>query len=147
MIDLPGGADALRDLVRLVLAAVLGGLLGYERQRLGKAAGVRTHMLVSLGAGLYTLATLDAGASIADLTRVIQGVATGIGFVGAGAIVKTEHTVHGLTTAAGIWLAAAVGMAAGAGRLWVAVLGAGLAFVILDVLRQLEATGPAGDAP
>jgi putative Mg2+ transporter-C (MgtC) family protein len=108
-------------------------------------------MLVSLGAALFVLAPLASGASAGDVTRVVQGIATGIGFVGAGVILKTEHgEVRGLTTAAGIWLTAAVGMAAGAGRLWIAVFGTLLALVILASLRDFEARitppGP-GDHP
>ncbi len=146
IIDLPDMAQAARVAVRLLVAAMLGGFLGYERQR--KAAGLRTHMLVSLGAALFVMAPLEAGASVADLTRVVQGLATGIGFVGAGAILKTEQgEVRGLTTAAGIWLTAAVGMAVGAGRLWVPLVGTILALGILAVLRRYEASlGSAGPA-
>jgi putative Mg2+ transporter-C (MgtC) family protein len=141
--DWPGAADVAQIVVRLVLASVLGGLLGYERERRGKAAGLRTHMLVALGAALFVLVALDAGAAPADLTRVIQGIATGIGFVGAGAILKlTEQgqtQVRGLTTAASVWLTAAMGTAVGAGRLWLPVFGTILALVILAALRGYEA--------
>jgi putative Mg2+ transporter-C (MgtC) family protein len=111
--DWPGAAHVAQIVVRLVLASVLGGLLGYERERHGKAAGLRTHMLVALGAALFVLVALDAGAAPADLTRVIQGIATGIGFVGGGAILKSPQVgaVRGLTTAASVWLTAAVGIA------------------------------------
>lgn len=128
--------------VRLVLAVVLGGLLGYERERGHKTAGLRTHMLVSLGSAVFVLTALDAGATAGDVTRVIQGIATGIGFVGAGAILKlTEqgHTqVKGLTTASSVWLTAAVGLGVGAGRLWLAVLATVLGLVILVVVHRLE---------
>jgi putative Mg2+ transporter-C (MgtC) family protein len=141
IIDLPDLAQAARVAVRLVLAALLGGLLGLERQRRGKAAGLRTHMLVALGSALFVIAPLEAGAGAADLTRVIQGIATGIGFVGAGSILKqTEQgEVKGLTTAAGIWLTAAVGIAVGLGRLWLPVLGVLLSWLILSVLGRYEA--------
>jgi putative Mg2+ transporter-C (MgtC) family protein len=144
-------AGAARALAYLLAAAGLGGLLGYERQRHGKAAGLRTYMLVSLGAALFVMVPLAAGASAGEVTRVVQGIATGIGFLGAGVILKTEHgEVRGLTTAAGIWMTAALGMAAGAGRLWLAVMGALLALVILALLREIEnritPSGP-GDHP
>jgi putative Mg2+ transporter-C (MgtC) family protein len=141
IVDLPDLAQAARVAVRLVLAALLGGLLGLERERRGKAAGLRTHMLVALGSALFVIAPLEAGAGAADLTRVIQGIATGIGFVGAGTILKqTEQgEVKGLTTAAGIWLTAAVGIAVGLGRLWLPVLGVLLSWLILSVLGRYEA--------
>src|SRR6516162_6183876 len=98
----------VRVAVRLGLAVVLGGAVGLEREQGGKRAGIRTHMLVSLGAALFTLIGIEVG----DATRVMQGVAAGVGFLGAGTILKLseEHEVKGLTTAAGIWLTAAVGM-------------------------------------
>jgi putative Mg2+ transporter-C (MgtC) family protein len=139
--DLPTFAEAASVTLRLVVAALLGGALGFERQIDRKPAGLRTHMLVSLGAALFVLASLEAGATASDLSRVAQGIATGIGFVGAGAIIKgaDEGEVKGLTTAAGIWLTAAVGMAVGTGRLWLSGIGVVLALVILSVLRRVEA--------
>ena len=138
--DLPDIAEAIRLSVRLVLAAVLGGLLGYDRERAGKSAGLRTHMLVSLGSALFVLIPQQAGMSEADVSRVIQGVVAGVGFLGAGAIVKgsREADVQGLTTASGIWLTAAVGIAAGLGREASAILGAVLAFLILSPLGGLS---------
>ena len=139
-LDLPDMAEAIRMAVRLVLAAALGGLMGYDRERAGKSAGLRTHMLVSLGSALFVLIPQHAGMSDADISRVIQGVVAGIGFLGAGAIVKggKEADVQGLTTAAGIWLTAAVGIAAGLGREASAILGAALAFLILSTLGGLS---------
>lgn len=138
--DLPDLAEAIRMSVRLVLAAALGGLLGYDRERAGKSAGLRTHMLVSLGAALFALIPQQAGMSDADISRVLQGVVAGVGFLGAGAIVKgsREEDVQGLTTAAGIWLTAAVGIAAGMGRESSAILGAFLAFIILSTLSRIS---------
>jgi putative Mg2+ transporter-C (MgtC) family protein len=126
-------------LLRLLLAALLGGLLGIEREARGKAAGVRTHMLVSLGAALFVLVPEQAGVAPVDITRVIQGVVAGIGFLGAGSIIKNrdEENVSGLTTAAGIWLTAAVGVACGLGRESTAVLSAQLAFAILALVPHL----------
>lgn len=140
ILELPSLAQALSVLVRLFLAAVLGGILGWERERLGKTAGLRTHMLVSLGSALFVLAPLEAGATAGDLTRVVQGIATGIGFVGAGAILKLEGQgqVKGLTTASTVWIAAAVGMAVGVGLFWVSAVGTALGLCILVVLRRLE---------
>jgi len=137
--DVPDAAQITRLLLRLVMAAVLGGVLGYERERQGKAAGVRTHMLVALGAALFVLVPQQAGVSGADMTRVIQGVVAGIGFLGAGAIIKggAEESVKGLTTAAGIWLTAAIGIACGLGREATAVLSALLAFAILALVPHL----------
>jgi len=137
--DLPDAGQVTRIVLRLVIAAILGGVLGYERERQGKAAGVRTHMLVALGAALFVLVPQQAGVSGADMTRVIQGVVAGIGFLGAGAIIKggAEESVKGLTTAAGIWLTAAIGIACGLGREATAVLSALLAFAILALVPHL----------
>ena len=116
--DLSDVGQITRISLRLTLAALLGGLLGYERERKGKAAGLKTHMLVALGAALFVLIPLEAGVSDTELSRIIQGIVTGVGFLGAGAILKssTEEQVTGLTTAAGIWLTAAIGMTVGLGR-------------------------------
>ena len=137
--DVPDAGQVTRIVLRLVLAALLGGILGYEREMQGKAAGVRTHMLVALGAALFVLVPKEAGVSGADMTRVIQGVVAGVGFLGAGAIIKggAEESVKGLTTAAGIWLTAAIGIACGLGRESTAVLSALLAFAILALVPHL----------
>lgn len=146
-LDVPDAAQLVRVTVRLVLSALLGGVLGWERERVGQAAGLRTHMLVCLGSALFVVSMEEAGASAADMTRVVQGIATGIGFVGAGAILKEGGQVRGLTTASGIWLTAAIGMAVGMGRLWLPVLGAALAWVILAWLRGYERRlGARGDS-
>lgn len=142
--ELTGGwhdaAPLVRLLVRLIAAAVLGGVLGVERQYEHKSAGMRTHMLVALGAALLTAAAALGGVDAAGVTRIIQGIAAGIGFVGGGTILKMtdQHEVRGLTTAANIWLAAAVGAAVGGGWLVPAVLGTVLALVILYSLRRVE---------
>jgi putative Mg2+ transporter-C (MgtC) family protein len=130
----------IRIVVRLLVAAILGGILGIERQYEHKAAGMRTHMLVAIGSALFVAPSLLHGVGAEHVTRIIQGVATGIGFVGGGAILKQadQHAVHGLTSAANIWLAAAVGVAAGAGWLVPAVLGTLLALLILYVLGHVE---------
>ena len=138
--DLPTAAGLLSVAFRLSLAAMVGALPGLQRERVHVAAGLRTHMLVSLGAAIFVLAALDAGATFDATTRVIQGLATGIGFVGAGAILKSSQTqqVHGLTTASSIWLTAGLGTAAGLGRIWLALFGSLLALVILALLRSFE---------
>jgi putative Mg2+ transporter-C (MgtC) family protein len=138
--DLVDGPLLARVLLRLVCATLLGGVLGYEREREGKAAGLRTHMLVALGAAVIVLVPVQLGMSVADTSRVIQGLVTGIGFLGGGAILKLseQRQVKGLTTAAGIWLTAAVGMAAGLGRIGLAILAVLLAMVILTLLQRVE---------
>ena len=131
-----------RVLLRLLLAALLGALLGIEREHAGKAAGVRTHMLVAMGAALFVLGPLQGGMEPDDLSRVIQGVVAGVGFLCAGSILKAkgEDEVHGLTTAAGLWMTAAIGICAGIGREATAVVSAVLAFAVLAMegpLRRL----------
>ena len=128
--------------VRLLLAAVLGGLVGIERQFHGQWAGLRTHMTVAMGAATFTVLALSVAAenSMVDATRVIQGIAAGIGFLGAGTILKLSDQleVKGLTTASAIWLAAAVGTAAGLAEYAVAIAATLIALVILALLRPLE---------
>jgi putative Mg2+ transporter-C (MgtC) family protein len=137
--DLPGVSDATTVTMRLVIAALLGGMLGYEREQRGKAAGLRTHMLVALGAALFVLVPQQSGMSKEDMSRVIQGVITGMGFLGAGAILKmtSEETIKGLTTAAGLWVTAAIGIAVGLGREASAVLSAVLVVIILHLVPKL----------
>ncbi|MGM0985239.1 MAG: MgtC/SapB family protein [Pseudomonadota bacterium] len=122
--------------VRLLLAALLGGLLGLEREQRGKAAGIRTHMLVCMGAALFIFIPQQAGISDSEMSRVIQGVIAGIGFLCAGTIItgKDEQGATGLTTAAGIWFTAAIGIAVGLGREQTAVLCTVLAWVVLYVM-------------
>ena len=119
---------------------LLGGLLGWEREHAGKAAGVRTHMLVAMGAALFVLVAQQAGIEAADNSRVLQGIIAGVGFLGAGTILKgdAESQVKGLTTAAGIWLTAAIGVAAGLGREATAVLSTVLALVVLWAIPMLH---------
>lgn len=135
--DLPDVTEVTRLCLRLLIAVVLGGILGYERERTGAAAGFRTHMLVALGSALFVLVPLQAGTNMGDMSRVLQGVIAGIGFLGAGAILKSSDDQHirGLTTAASIWLTAAIGVAAGMGREATAVLSTMFALLILLTLR------------
>jgi len=137
--DLPGPATIARGVLRLLVAAVLGGILGYEREREGKSAGMRTHVLVAVGGALFVLAGHQAGMTTSDVSRIIQGIVTGIGFLGAGTIIKHEDPSHirGLTTAAGIWLTAAVGVTAGLGREVLAILTTLLAVIVLVALPHV----------
>lgn len=131
--DLGDVASAVRVVFRLIIAAALGGILGYERESKGKAAGLRTHMLVALGAAMFVMVPQQMGVDDAALSRVIQGLVTGVGFLGAGAIVKGKpgEEVEGLTTAAGIWMTAAIGMAVGLGRETTAILSTIMALLVL----------------
>ena len=139
LLSLPSLDQVLSVALRLVVAALLGGLLGAERESVGKAAGLRTHMLVSLGGALFVMVAVEHGV-LGDVSRVIQGVAAGIGFIGAGTILKQveKEQVTGLTTAASLWLTAAIGVAAGVGTIWLAVGGALFAYIVLNTLVRLE---------
>ncbi|HXR55681.1 MAG TPA: MgtC/SapB family protein [Casimicrobiaceae bacterium] len=128
-------------IVRTVAALVAGGAIGLERSYHGRAAGLRTYALVSFGSALlvaggqYELfSTRDSG----EVTRIIQGIVTGIGFLGAGVIVKEGFTVRGLTTAASIWTAAAIGVVLGAGSYWMGFASTVVTLVALTILRRIE---------
>lgn len=140
--DIPDAAQLTRLTLRLLIAAALGGLLGYERELQGKSAGMRTHMLVAIGAALFVLIPQQAGASIEDLSRVLQGLIAGVGFLGAGSIIvgTKDAETKGLTTAAGIWVTAAIGMAAGIGREATAVLSTIIALLILSAVPWISRT-------
>lgn len=137
---LPDTRQLLRILIRLIAASLLGAVVGYQREQAGKPAGVRTHMLVSLGTAVFVMACSSVGMSMEGLSRVIQGIVTGIGFIGAGNILKLseERDIQGLTTAAGIWMTAAIGVAVGLGSLGVALLSTVFALVILTLAVLLE---------
>lgn len=145
-LELPAGAQAVRVGLRLVAAALMGAAVGFEREVRGHEAGLRTHMHVALGAALFTLVPDEAGATVGDLAQVVKGVAAGIGFLGAGAILKmtAEAQIKGLTTAASIWLTAAVGLAVGAGWFWPAFVAIVLSWIILHLLPGLEKRIPGG---
>jgi putative Mg2+ transporter-C (MgtC) family protein len=137
---LPDARQFARIVIRLLMAMLLGGIVGFQREHTGKPAGLRTHMLVSLGAALFVISSAESGMTSADLSRVIQGLATGIGFLGGGAILKLseEHKIRGLTSAAAIWMTAAIGVAVGLGRLWIAILSMLLTWFILAVVENIE---------
>jgi putative Mg2+ transporter-C (MgtC) family protein len=129
------------DLTRLGVAALLGGALGFEREWKGHWAGLRTHMMVSIGCAILVVSALDvAGAQREAVTRVIQGIASGIGFLGAGTILKLDkkQEIKGLTTASSIWLAAALGTTAGLGQYALAVAAAVISLFVLGVLGPVE---------
>lgn len=139
--DLNDVTEMVTLTVRLLMAALLGGILGFEREHRGKAAGIKTHMLVAVGSALFVLIPQQAGLSEAELSRVVQGIIAGIGFLGAGAILKKgsdEKDLKGLTTAAGIWLTSAIGVAAGLGRESSAILCTLLALAILLVVPKID---------
>ena len=119
--------------IRLVAAALIGAIVGLQREHAGKPAGLRTHMLVCLGTALVVLACSSFGMSTDGVSRVIQGIVTGIGFVGAGSILKLsqERKIKGLTTAAGLWITAALGVAVGLGAIGLAVIGTIFAVMVL----------------
>lgn len=127
-----------RHALRLAIAAALGGLIGFERERKGKAAGVRTHMMVALGAALFVLVPIGAGLEPGDLSRVIQGIAAGMGFLGGGTILKRSDDIEGLTSAATIWFTAAVGLAVGTGQGWLAALGVLSAWLVLSAALVID---------
>ncbi len=142
--------QAVRLAMRLLIAAGLGALLGWDREKAGKAAGLRTHILVALGSAAFVAVPQQAGATTGEIGRVLQGLVAGIGFLGAGCILKSESEgeVRGLTTAAGLWLTAAVGAAAGMGREASALLvGVGGWFTLSVLGRWYTWANPVQDQP
>jgi len=126
--------------VRVLVAALLGGMVGWEREHKGRAAGLKTHILVSIGSALFVLAPLLSDIDGAEVTRVMQGIVSGIGFLGAGAILKLDkgERIEGLTTAAGVWMTAAIGMAAGMGQEMVALATTLVALLVVGALPRLQ---------
>ncbi|WP_368645179.1 MgtC/SapB family protein [Alkalibacterium putridalgicola] len=142
--------DQREMLIRLLLAALVGGIIGFERELKGRDAGIRTHMLVSLGAAIITMIQLETSSWLldfskdnpdlaniltSDITRLTAQIVNGIGFLGAGTIIVSKRTVTGLTTAASIWAVASLGIAVGMGYYFMALSGA---FIMLVVLRLLK---------
>lgn len=131
----------LDDLARIGAAALVGGMLGLERELNGHFAGLRTHMMVAIGCAVFVVSGLAVvNGQSESMTRVIQGIVTGVGFLGAGTILKLdeERKIKGLTTASSIWLAAALGTLAGLAEYVPAVAATAIAIVVLAVLRPLE---------
>ncbi|MGB0133489.1 MgtC/SapB family protein [Dokdonella sp.] len=137
--DVPDLVELTRLGVRLLVAAILGAALGYDREVKGKAAGIKTHMLVAVGSAIFMIIPLQIGVEVGDLTRVMQGMVTGVGFLGAGTILKgsSEDSVKGLTTAAGLWMTSAIGMTAGLGQELSAVLCTLLALIVFFLIPRL----------
>ena len=137
---LPNTTQLIHAVIRLVAATLLGGVIGLQRQRWGKSAGLRTHILVTVGTTLFVLAAAGSGMSLDGISRVIQWLTAGIGFIGAGAILKVSKSreIQGLTTAAGIWITAAIGVTVGLGSLGLALLGTVLTWVILTFVGRID---------
>jgi putative Mg2+ transporter-C (MgtC) family protein len=124
---------------RLLLAVVLGGLIGAEREIQRKSAGFRTNILIALGSALFTIASLAIAPNVADPTRIAAQIVTGIGFLGAGTILRNRDGVHGLTTAATVWVNAALGMTAGGGLFRLTMIAGFITLAVLLVLGPIEA--------
>ena len=136
----PDSQHLIVILIRLTASALLGAAIGFERERAGKKAGLRTHMLVSAGTTVFVLAGLNSGMPHDAISRVIQGIITGIGFVGAGSILKREEDkkIEGVTTSAAIWMAAAIGVAVGLGSLGLAIIATVLSLIVLRITYWFE---------
>lgn len=144
---LPHADQVLRTGLRLLAALIIGTLIGLQRELTHKPAGLRTHLLVALGTALLVVTAVNAGLASADVSRVIQGLVTGIGFLGGGTILKLtrEHEIRGLTTAAGIWLTAAASVAAGLGQFADALIGLVFALIVLTAIGKLGGHEQGGD--
>ncbi|MGV7241749.1 MgtC/SapB family protein [Caballeronia sp. M23-90] len=141
--DLGDAFTITQVVMRLGMALMLGGIIGYERESAGSDAGMRTHMLVAVGCALFVVVPLQAGFSQDNMSRVIQGLVSGVGFLGAGAILKPlDDRIRGLTTAASIWLSAGVGVAVGLGREATATLSVAIAIAILAGARLFRKIPP-----
>lgn len=131
------GHVGFSEVISLFIAVVLGGAIGLEREINGKPAGLRTNMIICLGAAAFTIIAMDVAKDTDGATRVIQGIVTGVGFLGAGALIHAGGDVQGLTTAASIWLVTSIGVACGAGMYIIATAVTGLALVALLGLLPL----------
>ena len=125
-------------MLRLLLAAGLGAAIGIEREIRQKPAGLRTNILIALGSALFTMLSIDIGGVGSTPDRIAAQVVTGVGFLGGGAILRSGRNIHGMTTAATIWVNAAVGVAAGAGYFAMAIVGTSITLVVLAVLPPVE---------
>jgi putative Mg2+ transporter-C (MgtC) family protein len=137
---LPDKRRFVQVLVRLLASALIAGLIGYQRESAGKHAGLKTHILVSIGATAFVLGAVAAGMGEDAVSRVIQGIITGIGFIGAGTILKRETSIHGLTTSAGLWTTCAIGVLIGLGEIGIAIMAGIITFTVLTVVARLERT-------
>jgi putative Mg2+ transporter-C (MgtC) family protein len=136
----PDREGLARILIRVFAAMVLGAVIGFQRESMGKDAGLRTHILVAMGTALFVIACISVDMGLDGLSRVIQGIATGIGFIGTGTILKRtgRSEIRGLTTAAGLFMTAAVGVAVGLGRIGIGILGTILAWIVLSAVAWVE---------
>jgi len=130
--------ELIRIVIRLIASVLIAGIVGFQRETAGKAAGLRTHILVSVGSTIFVLGCIGAGMREDATSRIIQGIATGIGFIGAGTIIKRETHVQGLTTAAGLWATCAIGVVVGLGELGIALIASVLTFIVLAVVGRVE---------
>jgi putative Mg2+ transporter-C (MgtC) family protein len=139
-LGLGSGRQLAQVLIHLIVASVCGSLVGIQRQRVHKPAGLRTHMLVCLTSALVVTACAGMGMGLDGQSRVIQGLMTGIGFIGAGSILKLsqEHDIKGLTTAAGLWATAAIGIACGVGTIGIALIATVLTLIVLALVKDIE---------
>jgi putative Mg2+ transporter-C (MgtC) family protein len=136
----PNSSEWARIIIRLTAAALFGAAIGMQREKWGKPAGLRTHILVAVGTALFVMTSSVYGMTSEGLSRVIQGIVTGIGFIGAGSILKLEkkRDIQGLTTAAGVWMTSAIGVTVGLGSLGLALLATILTLIILTVAGRFE---------
>ncbi|MEN6370621.1 MAG: MgtC/SapB family protein [Armatimonadota bacterium] len=132
--------ELITMVLRLLLAVVLGGLIGLEREAHGRPAGLRTHILVSLGAALFTIISQSYTGARSDPSRIASQIVSGIGFLGAGTIIRQGSIIRGLTTAASLWTTAAIGMAVGAGGslIYLAIVSSVIVFLTLSIISRLE---------
>jgi putative Mg2+ transporter-C (MgtC) family protein len=135
---LPDRTQFIRVVVRLVASVIVAGIIGIQRESVGKSAGLRTHILVALGSTVFVLGAIGAGMHEDAISRVIQGIVTGIGFIGAGTILKRETQIHGLTTSAGLWTTCAIGVVIGLGELGIGLISGVIALIVLTVVRRIE---------
>jgi putative Mg2+ transporter-C (MgtC) family protein len=137
---IPSAHQLARITLRLVAALAIGTMIGLQRELTHKPAGLRTHMLVALGTAMFVIGGAEAGMELDSLSKIMQGLATGIGFLGGGAILKltTEREIHGLTTAAGIWMTAAASTVAALGQIAVAMIGTLFGLMVLIVFHSIE---------
>ncbi len=129
--------------LRLAIAFILGGIIGLEREKKGARAGLRTHILVCMGSSLIMLTSLYVfeiyeGRGVVDPARIAAGVVTGIGFLGAGTIIRSSERIKGLTTAASVWISAAIGLAVGCGYISAAIITTAIVYFSLSILKRIE---------
>ena len=140
LVFFPNINSVLQVTIRIVVAGILGGIIGYEREVKGKAAGLRTHMLLAMGTVIVLVVARLDGIPMSEMSKVIEGLVTGVGFLGGGAILKLsdKQEIRGVTTAASIWSTSAIGIAVGLGQIWIGILSTIVVWIILFVVGYLE---------